>query len=305
MKRFKEKVEKPEKSESSNFLILAIILVVFLVSLGVSYAVTKESLVRKMPVSVAEVANSYANTISTQDLNNLYLENQLPDTVPVLAYHQIREIEDSDTRDEKLFITTPETFAKEMKYLNDHNYTVITLVQYLKFLQDKSVNPISKNSVVITFDDGYASQYTNAFPILKKYNMVATFFLYTVCLDKYPICLTKNEISELVKNGMRLGNHTEDHPYLTDYKKRIIKKEITEAEKYLKANWPEAFDKVLAYPYGLENEDIVQVLKDLDYTGAVGVSFYAKNPQDIYNLPRYVLGDNFQNFLNIFQKNKE
>jgi len=67
-------------------------------------------------------------------------------------------------------------FEKQIEYLiKRHN--LISLEELVKYL--KAGNTPPKNSVVITFDDGYIDNYLHAYPILKKYNVPATIFLST------------------------------------------------------------------------------------------------------------------------------
>jgi peptidoglycan/xylan/chitin deacetylase (PgdA/CDA1 family) len=66
-----------------------------------------------------------------------------------------------------------EEFEKKIRYLLRH-YRVISLDECIAYLRTKKRPP---NCVVLTFDDGYKSIYTKAFPILKKYKIPATIFL--------------------------------------------------------------------------------------------------------------------------------
>ena len=162
--------------------------------------------------------------------------------------------------------------------------------------------PVPEKSVLITFDDGYISQYKEALPILQKYGFKATFFLYMDCIDKYPVCMNSLEIKEIVKEGHLLGNHTLRHSLLTNLKDNIIEKEIIENQKLLEEKFgKENVEKVLAYPYGAQNERVIQILQKLEYLGAVGVIRGSeKNNQNIFNLYRYLIGDNFEFFLELF-----
>lgn len=295
-----------ENKDTEYIIIFLIFTSVFALVFLVSYLLTGEYISRNSAVSLQEEAKQTFNNLSIQDLNNLY-KNQVidQDEVIVLGYHQIRDILDSDTHEERLFITPVKTFKEEMKYLYDNHYQTITLEEYLNYLRDKKNNLIPKKSVVLTFDDGYATQYLNAYPILKKYNFTATFFIYGDCIDKYPVCLTSREIEEMVSNGMKLANHTEHHIYLTKYKDRTIQKEIINNQKLLEKFGKGNVEKVIAYPYGIVDERVKKIVKDLGYIGGFGVSVYAKDNQDIYNLPRYLMGENIDNFYDLFKNRKD
>jgi len=89
----------------------------------------------------------------------------------ILAYHSIGD-------GQKYFGMTlgPGVFEKQMEYLHKH-YNLLSLADYCKSVEDDRAIP--DNCIVITFDDGYMDNYTNAFPILKKYNIPATIFVST------------------------------------------------------------------------------------------------------------------------------
>lgn len=61
---------------------------------------------------------------------------------------------------------------------------------------------LPKDSILITFDDGYKNNYTNAFPILKKYGLKATIFLNTKYVENDEFYLNWNEIKEMYESGL-------------------------------------------------------------------------------------------------------
>ncbi len=299
-KRTKRKKSFKDGFNIDPILFSFIILLLFLIPFIISYYFTFEYIKRNEAVSIKEEAKYLSNNIVLENkLNNLYKNNKNNNQIIILGYHQIREINNTDTEKEKLFITSPKVFEEEMKYLKDNNYTSISITDYINHLKNKTYIP--KKSIILTFDDGYVSQFENAYPILKKYNMKATFFIYKDCIDKYPVCMKSSELKEMTDNGMMLANHTAHHAFLTEYKDKTIKKEVEDNQEYLEKISNTNIEKILAYPYGVTDERIIEILKDLNYAGAVGVSFYAKNVKDIYNLPRYLLGNNNQNFYNVLK----
>lgn len=89
-----------------------------------------------------------------------------PRRVPVLLYHSISE---TPVGVPSLSVT-PEEFEAQMRYLAENGYTAIGLDELGRCGG-------YKKPVVITFDDGYADNYTNAYPILKRWGMKATVFM--------------------------------------------------------------------------------------------------------------------------------
>jgi len=90
--------------------------------------------------------------------------------IRILAYHKIE-----NDRYDYLNMSIPVSdFEAQVKYLSKH-YHVISLADAVHIIQ--TTQKIRRNTVVLTFDDGYRDNYTNAFPITKKYNVPMTIFL--------------------------------------------------------------------------------------------------------------------------------
>jgi peptidoglycan/xylan/chitin deacetylase (PgdA/CDA1 family) len=90
----------------------------------------------------------------------------------VLCYHNIvSEINPGDICGNQSFLNLPiDIFKKQIKWIHQ-NFKVIKLDDII------SGQPISGNSALITFDDGFKSVLTNAFPVLNLYKIPATLFL--------------------------------------------------------------------------------------------------------------------------------
>jgi biofilm PGA synthesis lipoprotein PgaB len=70
---------------------------------------------------------------------------------------------------------TPADFAAQLALFHQDGYHVITLSRFIAFVNGQATVP--PNALLLTFDNGYLSQYTDAFPLLKKYGYPATLFL--------------------------------------------------------------------------------------------------------------------------------
>lgn len=105
---------------------------------------------------------------------------QRNESIKILAYHNIGN-------GKYLNLDVPEEmFRNHIEFLIRHNFNIISLGDAVKLL--KSTHPIPKDTIVITFDDGYKSMYTSVFPLVKKYNIPITIFLCVDPLEKqYPL----------------------------------------------------------------------------------------------------------------------
>jgi len=88
--------------------------------------------------------------------------------VPVLMYHHLAQTSDGP------LIVSKEQFAAQIEALAEAGYTSVSLQQLVDYVEKGKELP--PKPVVITFDDGYASNYEIAYPILKEYGMKATIF---------------------------------------------------------------------------------------------------------------------------------
>lgn len=110
-----------------------------------------------------------------------FFEHNTPgDKVRILMYHSIAaggSLESLFSGDE--FRTTPVNLEKQVAYLLKHGYSFLTLGEYLAALS--GAKDLPEKTAILTFDDGFRSHYTEAFGILKKYRIKATFFPILEC----------------------------------------------------------------------------------------------------------------------------
>ena len=92
--------------------------------------------------------------------------------VIVYGYHRfVNQVRRPDTE------ITPQMFEQQMQELKNRGITVIGMQDFLAWKRgEKNIPP---RCAIITFDDGWKSQYEVAWPILKKFNYPVTLFIYT------------------------------------------------------------------------------------------------------------------------------
>lgn len=227
----------------------------------------------------------------------------------ILLYHQITpNINEQNVR----MAITPNLFAQQMEYLAQNNYSIISLNDFLKH-QEKNI-PLSPRQVIITFDDGFKNNYLYAFPVLKKHKFKATIFLSTDFIGqtaKYSPKLNrwitkkedKNDIlfpfvswlemKQMAEHGIEFGAHTCSHPVLTKISLLQAEKEIKESKKIIENNLNKEV-KFFAYPFGVYNQDIENLVKKFGFSAACtvypgGINNLRSNP---YALKRNALSGN-------------
>ncbi|WHX98825.1 polysaccharide deacetylase family protein [Neobacillus sp. DY30] len=165
--------------------------------------------------------------------------------VPILIYHSIDEYKGQGSKE--LFVT-PENFEKQMVYLKNNGYTLLTFERW------KDIGKVNK-PIFITFDDGYKNN-QNAFEILQKlkddkFKPTATFFVISDFIG-YSNRLSRIDLKVMAESGtISVQSHTATHPDLTK----------TDNLEYELKGSKEKIEKItgkpviaLAYPYGNVNE---------------------------------------------------
>jgi peptidoglycan/xylan/chitin deacetylase (PgdA/CDA1 family) len=93
--------------------------------------------------------------------------------VPVLIYHKISKPR-HDSRIRGAF-TPPDRFRRQLIYLKKRRFVFCTASELVRHFQDHGKFP--QNTIAITLDDGWADNYTNAFPVLQELGIKATIFV--------------------------------------------------------------------------------------------------------------------------------
>lgn len=224
------------------------------------------------------------------DLPPIQLEpNEL--FVPVFMYHHIRINPRPNDPIWAALNVSPNQLDEQLAYLTTHNYNTITLDELADALDGKITLP--KNPIVLTFDDGYANFYDNAFPLLKKYHMKAVQFVITQVVG-VPAYLSWDQIIEMDKSGLvDIEAHTRHHANLPDLSQADIIDEVggskMDLEQHLKhpIRW-------FAYPYGSYSPFIVQTVKDAGYRGAASTIYGTNQSRDnLYLFPRIMIDGRF------------
>ena len=197
--------------------------------------------------------------------------------VMVLNYHKI----------DNTFISLavrPDDFEYQMKYLHDNGYHAISPDELYESLAGNGELP--ENPVLITFDDGYLDNYTNAYPILKKYGFKATIFVITSFLGKDRHYITWEQAREMNANGISIESHTVDHKSMTDLTDEQLRLELVESKKKAEEELGQPVD-YMAYPTGTYNLHIAEMVKEAGYKAAFTIKYgNVDKASNVYALER-------------------
>ena len=211
--------------------------------------------------------------------------------VIVLNYHKV------DNMNHSLSVLPPD-FEQQMAFLKDNGYHTVTPHEMYMAFTDGA--PLPTNPVLITFDDGYADNYTYAYPILKKYDMKAAIFVITSLMGK-PGYLTWGQAAEMEASGVvSIESHTVNHGSLTELTDEQVRYELTEAKHDIEQRLGKEVE-FLAYPTGAYNLHIASLVQEAGYKGAFTVRYgnmdRAANFYAIERVPIFHTSDTFASFL--------
>ena len=180
-----------------------------------------------------------------------------------LVYHIInRTISDKNAIAE-------EAFEQQLRYLQEHGYTALSLAEAIAILDGKKQTP--PRPVLLTFDDGYVDNLYVALPLLQAYGMTATLFVISAYIGQSnrwnpKACYDVNHLSweELrlwQKAGCDIGGHTHTHHCMT----RLNVQEMHEAvytNKRLLEEHLQTKMRTFSYPYGAYNSLAREVVSE-------------------------------------------
>ncbi len=201
------------------------------------------------------------------------------DSIPILMYHVI---EDYSGTYEELYVP-PLIFRQQLAYLKENGYHTVTCAEVLQHWSEAM--PLPDKPIVLSFDDGYRSMYTEALPLLKEYGFRGTFFLHLANINTEK-GLTEEMIQEMITAGMEIGSHTVSHPDLTKLTASKLKQELEESKRVLSEITGTSVH-TLAYPSGRFNKRVMSAARETGYLAAVTTQYGpATSQQNIYSLKR-------------------
>ncbi len=212
--------------------------------------------------------------------------------IPVLAYHKI----DEPTADIKLrgAFTSPKNFRKQMLYLKKRNFVFYTAAELIDFYRENGAFP--PKAIVVTLDDGWKDNYTNAFPIMRDLQIKATIFLVPSCIGQTSSTvvadgesgrehLSLDDVREMSEFGIEFGSHTLNHKLLHQVSPPEIRFEVEESKKEIE-NLIQKPCRTFAYPAGFFTETAQAAVQSAGYIAAFSTVYGNCDEINLYALNR-------------------
>ncbi len=241
----------------------------------------------------------YGRQAGARAMSFLRLPAMLPAVtlrVPILMYHFVSALPAATDLNYGLTVTDAD-FTAQLGYLRDHGYHTVSVQQVFNALYQHAALP--DRPVMLTFDDGYVDNYTDAFPILRRFhdhaefNIISAYVGLTVGINSY---MTWPQLRQLAAAGMDIGSHTVDHQDLGTLSVDQVRVELRDSrnvlqkELHVPVQW-------LAYPSGEPFKSgsmaarrlLLSLLPEYGYVGALldgPLTTGTQNAQDPFQLER-------------------
>lgn len=296
------------------FLIVLIIIVSFFIFLPKILPAKNENQTKENYQPTKKEEAAVANQTESKIVFNQRAE------APIFLFHHIRPFDKNLSQAELDLTVWQNIFEEQLKFFNQNGFHSVSLEELYDYFYPHTQNsqgmnkeirpeshslelgvgvyqgkPLPAKPFILTFDDGYEDFYQVVWPLLQKYQTKATIFVITGLVNQ-PGYLTWSQIEELAKSDLiEFGAHTIDHKYLslsppslTFYR---LSQEIFGPKTELEKRTGRKID-FFSYPYGFYNQQILDLVKEAKYAGAVTTDGGVwQEAEKIYELKRLRLSN--------------
>lgn len=195
--------------------------------------------------------------------------------IPILLYHDLQP----EYEPHRAVITvTPERFDEHILALLNNGYTPVSFEDVHN--ASLGIYTLPEKPVIVSFDDGYLTNYTYAFPIIQKYGIKSTIFVITKTVGQaggdHPH-FTWEQAKIMQKSGLvSIQSHTFSHNDMQTLDAFQIEREIRLSKYMIEKNLGTPCD-MLAFPFGSCNQNIVDSAKRAGYKVVAQVGETGKN----------------------------
>lgn len=200
--------------------------------------------------------------------------------VPILMYHVI-DAPPARAPFPELYVR-PAIFAGQVEWLARNGYTAVTLGAVYRSWRHGAALP--RHPIVLSFDDGYAGDFTHALPTLAAKRWPGVLNL-EVRKETYPGGLAPRRIRALIAAGWEIDAHTLTHPDLTTVYGARLRQEIAGSRAAIQRRFgvPVSF---FCYPSGRYDARVIAAVQAAGFLGATTTQYGLARPADPYTLGR-------------------
>ncbi len=197
-------------------------------------------------------------------------------------------------------VTTP-VFEWQLKYLHDHDYTVVPLRDVVKWVKGQGQLP--PRAVAITADDGHRTVFTVMKPLIERYRIPVTLFIYPSAISNASYAMTWAQLGILKATGLfSIQSHSYWHPNFHTEKKRLaanayrtlVETQLAKPRQVLERRFGSPVD-MLAWPFGIYDDELIAAAAKAGYVAAFTIDRRNVSVSDnVMALPRYLVTDHDQ-----------
>jgi len=162
-------------------------------------------------------------------------------------------------------------------------------------------SPLPGPTAFLTFDDGYADNYTTALPLLREHGLIAMFFLLPEHLDgsafewpevaedqrRHPETmrsLTWEQVETMAEAGMEFGSHSVTHSHLPELGDEELRQELLDSRRTIAGRLGSC--TTLAYPFGHWDSRVAAAAKAAGYSFAFTLPRAHQGAATPWSIPR-------------------
>ena len=200
--------------------------------------------------------------------------------VPILMYHVLANPLPNAPYPQ-LYVR-PADFAAQVRWLAAHGYHAVSLRRVYDFWRGRRVLP--PKPIVLSFDDGYHTDFTVALPVLRARHWAGVLNLEVRNLE--PVWGTRpGMVKKMIAAGWEIDAHTLTHPDLTTVSPDRLKQEVAGSRQAIRRRFGVPVD-FFCYPSGRYDDAVVAAVKAAGYLGATTTNEGLATPRDLFTLNR-------------------
>ena len=212
---------------------------------------------------------------------------------PIIVYHRF-----GPTASDSMTVRTA-AFAAQLEVLKQSGIVVVPLRRLVERLNG-GTEPLPTKAVVITVDDGHRSVYTEMLPLVRRYGVPVTLFIYPSAISNASYALTWKELEELRQSGLfDIQAHTYWHPNFKEEKQRLrpeayrafVRVQLSKPRQVLEERLGGTVD-LLAWPFGIYDDELIAAAIDAGFIA--GFTLEGRPPSSADRplaLPRHLMTD--------------
>lgn len=128
-------------------------------------------------------------------------------------------------------------------------------------------NDCSRANLIIIMDDGWETQYTRGYKILKQYNLRACIAVIPATVNEYGY-ISYRRLADLYLEGWDLLNHTYSHYNLLKLPEKEQREQMNKARAWLANRGFHRGGDIVVFPQGMASKELIKLVRDEGYAAA-------------------------------------